>query len=261
METFNREGYVATFITTFFAQDQVEKKRKSHQIAADLRDQVSIALELAQSSTINNKLPSKPIESEWIGRFNEMGIEPVEALTVKEIFHLQGLRQPATERQVDILKHFKVPGFVNMTKTMANYHIRRLFADAGKVEAWQQRPPTSRIMQGLLYMNGYFERGMSQYQAQRELRDSGVANPAKYAEWKRIETLFIAVNDQVSRQRNATRKITWKRFFYYYDEFKRVGVPIDSISVDMMLARIASQQRDKQKPAEFARDRNSWIAW
>ena len=261
METFNREGNIATLLTTFFALDLAEKKRKELQATAELQAQVKIALELAQSPPTNHKLPHKPIEGEWLARLQEMGISPVEALTVKELFHLQGLMRPATLRQVEILKHFKVPGAVNMSKTMANYSIRRLFLEAENIEAWQQRPPTSRVMQGLLYMNGSFTRGMTQHQAQRKLRQSGVENPSKYREWKLIEALFIGVNDQVTRQRNATRKITWKRFFHYCDEFKSIGVPAGEISVEMMLTRIAYHQRSEVQPTHIgSADENALLA-
>jgi hypothetical protein len=245
MESFKRPGYVATLLATLFALNLAEKKQQQRNANAELRSWVKIALELAQSSPLNHKLPSKPIEGEWLERLNGMGIKFVEALTVKELFHLQGLTQVATARQVEILKHFKVPGATKMNKTLANHRIRHLFADAEHVAAWRQRPPTTRVMQGLLYMNGRFTRGMTQHQAQRKLKASGIEDPTKYHEWRRIETLFTEVNDQVSLKRKAIRKITWKSFFYYYDEFKQIGVPIEEISVEMMLTRIATHQRGK----------------
>ncbi|MCG7904158.1 MAG: hypothetical protein JAY60_17255 [Candidatus Thiodiazotropha weberae] len=260
METFNREGNVATLLTTLFALDMAETKRKSLQATAELQAQVKIALELAQSPSTNQKLPEKPIEGEWLADLSEMGVSLVEALTVKELYHIQGLLQPATLRQVEILKHFKMPGAVKMNKTMANYYIRRLFSERENVEAWQRRPPTSRVMQGLLYINGSFTRGMTQHQAQRRLRKSGVQSPSKYREWKHIETLFLGVNDLVIRQRNATRKITWKRFYHYYDELKSNGVPSDEISVEMMLARIAYHQRGKLRSTHFGGDESVLLA-
>ncbi|MCG7988621.1 MAG: hypothetical protein JAZ20_18145 [Candidatus Thiodiazotropha weberae] len=260
MDTFNREGYVTTLLTTFFALDLAEKKRKELQATAELQAQVEIALELAQSPTTNQKLPEKPIEGEWLKHLSAMGVSLVEALTVKELYHIQGLSQPASPRQVDILKHFKMPGAVKMNKTVANYTIRRLFAEAENVEAWQQRPPTSRVMQGLLYINGSFTRGMTQYQAQRRLRKSGIESPSKYREWKRIEALFIGVNDLVTRQRNATRKITWKRFYHYYDELKSNGVASDEISVEMMLTRIAYHQRGELRSTHFGGDESALLA-
>ncbi|MBW9257183.1 MAG: hypothetical protein K1562_06110 [Candidatus Thiodiazotropha sp. (ex. Lucinisca nassula)] len=260
METFNREGYVATLLATFFTLDLVEKKRKELQAKAELQAQVKIALELAQSTSTNQKLPERPIEGEWLERLNKMGVGLVEALTIRQLYHLQGLSQPASPRQVEILKHFKIPGAVKMSKTMASYTIRCLFSETEKVEAWQQRPPTSRVMQGLLYMNGSFTRGMTQHQAQLRLRKTGIDNPSKYHEWKRIEALFIGVNDLVTRQRNATRKITWKRFYHYYDELKSNGVPSDEISVEMMLTRIAYYQRSELHSTQFLGDEVSLLA-
>ncbi|MCW4242040.1 MAG: hypothetical protein N0E46_14135 [Candidatus Thiodiazotropha taylori] len=260
METFNREGYVATLLATFFTLDLAEKKRKELQATAELQAQVKIALELAQSPSTDQKLPERPIEGEWLERLNKMGVDLLEALTIKELYHIQGLSQCATPRQVEILKHFKVAGAVKMNKTMANYTIRRLFCETENVEAWQRRPPTSRVMQGLLYINGRFTRGMTQHQAQLRLRKSGIENPSKYREWKRIEALFIGVNDLVTRQRNATRKITWKRFYHYYDELICTGVPSDEISVEMMLTRIAYHQRTERHSDLFHGDEARLLA-
>ncbi|MES9979908.1 MAG: hypothetical protein ABW107_14290, partial [Candidatus Thiodiazotropha sp. 6PLUC5] len=115
--------------------------------------------------------------------------------------------------------------------------------DAENIKEWQKRPPTSRVMQGLLFMDGVLARGMTQREAQLKLKKTGAKDPAKFLEWKQIEYLFLGVNDQVTRQQNATRKITWKRFYHYYDEVLSYGVSSNEVTVEMVLSLIVSQQR------------------
>ncbi|MES9861147.1 MAG: hypothetical protein ABW157_08200 [Candidatus Thiodiazotropha sp. LLP2] len=244
MNASNEEGYLVTLLTTLFTLDLVEKKRRELQATTERQQQVEIAFILGRSSTSNSALETKHMAHERLERLEELGIGVSDELTEKELFHLRGLTQPATVRQVEILKHFKVQRLLSANKTMANYYIRKIFSDPVNVEEWQQRPPTSRIMQGLLFMNGRLTRGMTQYEAQIKLKQSGIEHPARYREWKQIEHLFLAVNDQVTRQRNATRKITWKRFYQYYDEVLSYGVTADEISVEMVLVLIVSHQKN-----------------
>jgi hypothetical protein len=232
-------------LTSALSLDWAGTKRKDQSATEELQNQVEKALSLGEAVASSNTTTSKSLDRKTLALLQQKGINLSFEPSVKQSFHLKGLFQPASKRQIAILKHFKVPRSFRMNKTMANFHIKKIFSNSVQVEEWKKRPPTSRELQGLLFMNGQLSRGMTLHEAQRKLKKSGMENPAKYREWNRIEALFAAVNDQVTCQRNGIRKITWKRFFHFYDEIKNSGIEPNDISVNLMLTLVIKHQHGR----------------
>jgi hypothetical protein len=141
-----------------------------------------------------------------------------------------GLFTPPDGRQVDILKHFNIPYSYKMNQTMAHYLIRELFDDPNKVEEWKNRPPTTTVRQGLLFMQGSLVSGLSHVDSQKLLDKLGMEDPERYQEWKQIDRLFLETNNPEIRAKYKVRKITWKRFFDSYEAIKEAGVSAKAMS-------------------------------
>jgi hypothetical protein len=150
-------------------------------------------------------------------------------LTKGQAMNILGLFTPPDGRQVDILKHFNIPYSFKMNQTMAYYLIRELFKDPAKVTEWNNRPPTTTVRQGLLFMEGKLISGITHVEAQAKLDKFGMENPNKYREWKQIDRLFLETNNPEVRAKYQVRKITWKRFFDSYEAVTATGVDPRSI--------------------------------
>jgi hypothetical protein len=117
-----------------------------------------------------------------------------------------------------------------MNQTMAYYLIRELFKDPAKVAEWNNRPPTTTVRQGLLFMEGRLISGLSHVEAQKRLDQLGMENPQRYQEWKQIDRLFLETNNPEVRAKYQVRKITWKRFFESYEAVKETGINLRAMS-------------------------------
>ncbi|MES9993286.1 MAG: hypothetical protein ABW098_15155 [Candidatus Thiodiazotropha sp.] len=200
----------------------------------DTKQQIDMALALGQSSEREGSIVAKPASDESLAKLEAEGIKLDRELTAAEADHLLGLFQPPSQRQLEILKHFKSPCPPDMNRTQASSQIQTIFSDPAKVEEWNQRPATSRVKQGILFMGGQPKPQLTQVEAQLMLVNYGMENPHKFLEWKHIEKLFQAVNDADTLERYAARKITWKTFFQLYDALKNSGVAAIDITVDLL---------------------------
>ncbi|MBT3025573.1 MAG: hypothetical protein B6D72_08000 [gamma proteobacterium symbiont of Ctena orbiculata] len=211
----------------------MHKKRLKENLPGDeSQPHIDMALTLGQASERDNDPDPKPASNESLAKLEAQGIKLDRALTEKEADHLMGLFEPAGHRQLEILKHFKIPCPPEINKTQANYHIQTLFSNPANVDEWNQRPATSKVKQGILFMGGQPKPHMTQVEAQSMLVRYGMENPHRFLEWKHIERLFPAVNDTATLEHYNTRKITWKRFFQLYDALKRSGFAASDINAD-----------------------------
>ncbi|MEW8506970.1 MAG: hypothetical protein AB2598_09710 [Candidatus Thiodiazotropha sp.] len=207
---------------------------------------IQMALTLGQSRESENGPVSQPASAESLAALEAQGIHLDRTLTEREAGHLLGLFHPPGNRQLEILKHFKIPCPADMNKTQANYHIQNIFSDPAKVEQWNQRPATSKVKQGILFMGGQPKPHLTQAEAQLTLVRYGMENPQRFHEWKHIEKLFLAVNNADTLVRFGTRKITWKRFFQLYDSLKNadaVAIEIDADLIHWQATRSDPQQK------------------
>ncbi|MBV2093828.1 MAG: hypothetical protein KUF80_03005 [Candidatus Thiodiazotropha sp. (ex Codakia orbicularis)] len=198
----------------------------------DSQQHIDMALSLGQGSEGEIDPDPKQASNETLAALEARGIKLDRALTEREADHLLGLFEPAGHRQLEILKHFKIPCPPEINKTEANYHIQTLFSDPANVDEWNQRPATSKVKQGILFMGGQPKPHLTQVEAQSMLVDYGMENPHRFLEWKHIDKLFLTVNDADTLDHYNTRKITWKRFFQLYDALKRSGFAASDISAD-----------------------------
>ena len=171
----------------------------------------------------------------------EKGIKFDRKISEFEAEHLKGLFEPLSARQIDILKHFKLPRSSNMSRTQANYLIKNLFANPANIQEWSQRPATTRVKQGILFMSGQLINGTTQFEAQSLLMKLGMENPLMYSEWKHIEKLFVAINDTSTLEHYTARKITWNRFFQLYDTLKMHGFKFKEIRIELILKQAGIQ--------------------
>jgi hypothetical protein len=233
-------------LASLFTSERAEKKSDEWLLNIDCQEQVDIAFGFGKSSQSTHKPTRIEVSDECMKFFSEKGIKLSTCPTEKEVFHLKGLFQPASPRQIEILKHFKIPHALNMNKTMAGFYIKQIFSDTANVTVWNSRAPTSKVMQGLLFMNGSFPRGISHREAEKKLIKCGIEDPLRFREWKQIERLFSIVNDPATCRCHGTRKITWKSFYYYYERVKEFGVAIDEITVDSLISQIVYHQRNRR---------------
>jgi hypothetical protein len=188
----------------------------------DFQEQIEQALNLPQSS--QNAWQNEPASELLMRELEDRGIYLQKSLTKGQAMNVLGLFSPPDGRQVDILKHFNIPYSYKMNQTMAHYLIQELFSNPKKVEEWHNRPPTSTVRQGLLFMEGHLVSGLTHVQAQAKLDDLGMDNPERYREWKQIDRLFLETNNPELRARYKVRKITWKRFYESYDALREAGI-------------------------------------
>ncbi len=222
------------------------KKRIAEQehVATDpLQGKIQMALTLAHAEHATSDRTLMPASDELTAALEEKGIQLDRWLTDSEANHLMGLFQPPSGRQIDILKHFRIPHTQEMNKTLANFTIKNIFTDPANIKEWNQRPATTRVIQGVLFMSGQLISGMPQVEAQSKLMQYSMENPFKYSEWKHIEKLFVAINDTSTLEHYTARKITWKRFFQLYDTLKISGIKFNDISVETILAQAGAQQQ------------------
>jgi hypothetical protein len=216
----------------------------------ELREQIETALELP---------PMEPVES-WqneqasealLLELREHGVELNRDLTKGQAMNVLGLFSPPDGRQVDILKHFNIPYSFKMNQTMAHYVIRELFRDPQKVAEWNNRPPTTTVRQGLLFMEGKLVSGLTHMQAQRRLDQVGMENPEQYQEWKQIDRLFLEANNPEIRAKYEVRKITWKRFFESYENLKAAGIPPRSMCGENIIEQATLEDVKIQVPDQI----------
>ncbi|MEW8508034.1 MAG: hypothetical protein AB2598_15155 [Candidatus Thiodiazotropha sp.] len=188
----------------------------------DFQEQIKTALNLPRDS--RDDWQNEPATESMLQELADRGICLDQQLTKGQAMNILGLFSPPDGRQVDILKHFNIPYSFKMNQTMAYYLIRELFKDPAKVEEWNNRPPTTTVRQGLLFMEGKLSSGMSHVEAQSRLDQLGMENPPRYREWKQIDRLFLETNNPEIRAKFQVRKITWKRFFDSYDALKNTGI-------------------------------------
>lgn len=188
----------------------------------DFQEQIEQALNLPAES--EKAWQNEPATEALMLELDERGIHLQQKLTKGQAMNVLGLFSPPDGRQVDILKHFNIPYSYKMNQTMAHYLIRELFDDPKKVEEWNNRPPTTTVRQGLLFMQGQLVSGLSHVESQALLDKLGMENPERYQEWKQIDRLFLATNNPEIRAKYKVRKITWKRFFDSYEALKEAGI-------------------------------------
>ncbi len=188
----------------------------------DFQEQIEQALNLPPQT--GKAWQNEPATEAQLRELDERGIYLQQKLTKGQVMNVLGLFSPPDGRQVDILKHFNIPYTYKMNQTMAHYLIRELFDDPRKVSEWNNRPPTTTVRQGLLFMQGRLVSGLTHVESQKLLDRLGMENPERYQEWKQIDRLFLDTNNPELRARFKVRKITWKRFFESYEAIKEAGV-------------------------------------
>lgn len=213
-------------------------KRVDREISPTQHPHLDIALNLAEENSSEEGM--QPASDEMLERLRANGMVLDRRLTIDEATHLLDLFSPPSGRQIDILKHFRLPHSRGMSKTLANFHIREIFKDPANIESWNSRPPTSRIQQALLFMSGQMVNGMTYVEAQSKLTQFGMQKPMKYQAWKRIERLYFESNDADLLNKYSARKITWKHFFKIHDALIASGCPEDEIDAVSILKRAKS---------------------
>jgi hypothetical protein len=203
------------------------KKTQSKAVAKnihidELQEQIETALSLPGES--NEAWQNEPATEVMLNELAEKDIRLNQQLTKGQAMNILGLFSPPDGRQVDILKHFNIPYSFKMNQTMAHYVIREIFSDPAKVEEWNNRPPTTTVRQGLLFMEGKLVSGLTHEQCQSRLDDLGMTHPDRYQEWKQIDRLFLEANNPEIRAKLQVRKITWKRFYESYEALKVTGI-------------------------------------
>ncbi|MEW8556738.1 MAG: hypothetical protein AB2588_02050 [Candidatus Thiodiazotropha sp.] len=188
----------------------------------DFQEQIETALNLPRES--KDDWQNEPATETMLQELADRGIWLEQQLSKGQAMNILGLFTPPDGRQVDILKHFNIPYSFKMNQTMAYYLIRELFKDPAKVKEWNNRPPTTTVRQGLLFMEGRLISGMSHVEAQKRLDRLGMGMPERYREWKQIDRLFLETNNPEVRAKYQVRKITWKRFFDSYEAVKGTGI-------------------------------------
>ncbi|MCU7812112.1 MAG: hypothetical protein KZQ77_12865 [Candidatus Thiodiazotropha sp. (ex Notomyrtea botanica)] len=188
----------------------------------DFQEQIEQAINLPTES--EKAWQNEPATDNLMRELDERGIYLQRKLTKGQAMNVLGLFSPPDGRQVDILKHFNIPYSYKMNQTMAHYLIRELFDDPNKVQEWNNRPPTTTVRQGLLFMQGKLISGLTHVEAQARLDKLGMENSERYQEWKQIDRLFLATNNPEARAKYKVRKITWKRFFESYEALKEAGI-------------------------------------
>ncbi len=188
----------------------------------DFQEQIEQAINLPPQA--EKAWQNEPATDEMMRDLDERGIYLQKRLTKGQALNVLGLFSPPDGRQVDILKHFNIPYSYKMNQTMAHYLIRELFSDPQKVKEWNNRPPTTTVRQGLLFMHGGLISGLTHVEAQAKLDQLGMLDPERYQEWKQIDRLFLETNNPEVRAKFKVRKITWKRFFESYDAIKEAGI-------------------------------------
>ncbi|MET0064537.1 MAG: hypothetical protein ABW176_19790, partial [Candidatus Thiodiazotropha endolucinida] len=159
---------------------------KSNKINIEnFQEQIETALNLPRDS--EEDWQNEPATESMLQEMADRGIWLDQKLTKGQAMNILGLFTPPDGRQVDILKHFNIPYSFKMNQTMAYYLIRELFKDPAKVTEWNNRPPTTTVRQGLLFMEGKLISGMSHVEAQSRLDKLGMERPEQYREWKQID--------------------------------------------------------------------------
>jgi hypothetical protein len=207
---------------------RIESESSQRVNVDEFQEQIEQALNLPPES--EKAWQNEPASEELIRELDERGIYLQRKLTKGQAMNVLGLFSPPDGRQVDILKHFNIPYSYKMNQTMAHYLIRELFDDPKKVEEWHNRPPTTTVRQGLLFMQGRLIHGLTHVKAQKLLDKVGLENPERYQEWKQIDRLFLETNNPEIRAKFKVRKITWKRFFNSYDALREAGISPKVIS-------------------------------
>jgi hypothetical protein len=196
---------------------------ESNKINMDnFQEQIETALTLPRDS--DDDWQNEPATESMLQEMADRGIWLDRQLTKGQAMNILGLFTPPDGRQVDILKQFNIPYSFKMNQTMAYYLIRELFKDPAKVAEWNNRPPTTTVRQGLLFMEGKLISGMTHVEAQSRLDKLGMEDAEKYREWKQIDRLFLETNHPEVRAKYQMRKITWKRFFEGYGAVKASGI-------------------------------------
>ena len=247
-------GGATLFLVSNSKRIESESKRKIN--VDDFQEQIEQALNLPTES--EKAWQNEPATDALMHDLDERGIYLQQALTKGQAMNVLGLFSPPDGRQVDILKHFNIPYSYKMNQTMAHYLIRELFEDPKKVQEWNNRPPTTTVRQGLLFMQGRLVSGLSHVEAQKRLDQLGMEHPQRYQEWKQIDRLFLETNNPEIRARFKVRKITWKRFFDSYEALKEVGISPKAMSGEHIIEHSMRQDdslvahakiRDAMEPA------------
>jgi hypothetical protein len=228
-------------VTVFFIYYRLSRGNSVEDVALlDLHPHIDIALSLADENPSEEGM--QHASAEILDQLKSKGIVLDRPLTSDEATHLLELFSPPSGRQIDILKHFRLPHSLGMSKTMANYHIREIFKDPANIERWNRRPPTSRIQQALLFMSGQMISGLTYVEAQSKLTELGMQKPMKYQAWKRMERLYFESNSPELLKKYNARKITWKHFFKIHDALTASGCSEDEIDGASILERLRSER-------------------
>jgi hypothetical protein len=240
-----KELTLLILLTFLYVTTKRRRQMQMQDSREPLQAQIEMALTLAEAETASSKQAPKKATAADRLMLEEKGIKFDRKISEIEAVHLLGLFEPPSARQIDILRHFKLPRTPGMTKTQANYLIKDLFANPVNIKEWSQRPASTRVKQGILFMSGQIIQGVAQVEAQSHLMQLGMDNPLKYSEWKHIEKLFVAINDASTLEHYTARKITWRRFFQLYDALKLSGFAFKEIRVEMILKQAGMQMRSE----------------
>ncbi|MEJ2620697.1 MAG: hypothetical protein P8163_10655 [Candidatus Thiodiazotropha sp.] len=202
----------------------------------ELQEQIETALALPAES--NEAWQNEPATELMLNELAEKDIHLKQELTKGQAMNILGLFSPPDGRQVDILKHFNIPYSFKMNQTMAHYVIREIFSDPVKVEEWNNRPPTTTVRQGLLFMEGKLVSGLTHKQCQSRLDKLGMSQPSRYQEWKQIDRLFLEANNPEIRAKMQVRKITWKRFYESYESLKESGIKPQAMQGEQIIEQL-----------------------
>ncbi|MCU7916946.1 MAG: hypothetical protein KZQ95_01135 [Candidatus Thiodiazotropha sp. (ex Epidulcina cf. delphinae)] len=239
MESYALIAIILAVLIILFRQIRLRSSRKSHHSDMDI---IEAAINLPQQP--GDDRHDEPATESMLRALEKKGVRLDRPLTRGQAMNVLGLHLPPDGRQVDILKHFNIPYSFGMNRTLANSLIQEIFHNPDNVKEWSNRPPTTRVRQGLLFMGGQLVNGVTQVEAQARLVHLGMEDPYRYHEWKQIDRLFLETNSPDIRAKYGARKITWKRFFEIYEALKSDGLQSQEMNGGQIIEYTFSRELD-----------------
>lgn len=148
-------------------------------------------------------------------------------LTKGQASDLIGLTEPADDRNLDVLKFFKV-STKGMNQTKAQHEVVSLFQDPEKVQAWESRPPAQMQRECAKFFGIKLPKGTTAPQAEKLIDDhiSELADndDPKLEEWEGFENVVEELSDiEVLREELHIKKTSMALIKTALEELRQSG--------------------------------------
>lgn len=185
-------------------------------------------------------------------RLKKMGLTLKATATKGEASDVIGLLEPADDRDMEILRFFKVPT-KGINQTRARHEVAQLFSKPANVEAWNSRPASAMQKEFFRYFGLKVPSNLTYQEAEcaieEHLAKLAEENEQKVDEWDAYEQMFEEISDPGFREDYDIRAVSLSLYRSAIEELKKEGLSVAALAddIDRVVNKIIALKPDIQK--------------